>query len=122
MIVLDEHLGLGQMVAEIAEWYPGAVLNIKDFRPHKRILDPQISTLLLEVRQPTFVTINYDDFWRIIKPHPRYCVLCLKLPSDRTLEIPAIVREILSRQEFATKAKRMGYVISWRNHLVDFYS
>jgi hypothetical protein len=121
MIVLDEQLGLWQLEEEIAKWYPGSVLNIKDFRPYKRVLDPQIATLLLEVKQPTFITVNYDDFWRVIEPHSRYCILCLKLSSERTLELPSIVREILHMPEFITKAKRMGKIISVRDRKVDWY-
>jgi aminopeptidase N len=121
MIVLDEQLGLQLITAAIAAWYPGRVSNIKEFRPHKRILDPQIPSLLLEAKQPTFVTVNYDDFWRKVAPHSRYCILCLKLEAAQTLLVPEIVREVLRRTEFRSKAKRMGHVISRRNHLVNSY-
>jgi hypothetical protein len=97
------------------------VVNIKEFRPYKKILDPQIPSLLLEAKQPTFVTVNYDDFWRKTAPHPRYCILCLKLEATQTLLVPEIVREVFKMPLYKTKAKRMGCVISWRNHLVTDY-
>ena len=65
MIVLDEEISFEQIVVGVGQWYPGAVMSVRDFRPHARILDSEIPDFLLQLRQPTFVTINYADF----QPH-----------------------------------------------------
>jgi len=75
MIILDEELqGLG-LEAAIARWYRGAVLVVTQLRPGSVIKDEAIPTLLRQVKQPTFVTINHADFWR---PYllRRHSVLC----------------------------------------------
>ncbi len=63
MIVLDDQISNRFIASQITRWYPGAVVSIRDSRPHGLILDPEIPTLLRALRQPTFVTINYKDFF-----------------------------------------------------------
>ena len=62
MIVLDEQLADARIVAAIERWYRGKVINILDVRPHTRVLDDVIGVLLLRLKDPTFITINYHDF------------------------------------------------------------
>lgn len=112
MIVVDETISARRILDAIARWYPGAVISVKELRPHARIFDPEILGYLLQLRQPTFVTINYGDF----APHclhRRYCVVRLKLPQEKALFVPGLLRSVLRDPRFNTKAKRMGKVISW---------
>ncbi len=121
MIVLDEQLNDPQLQSQIDRWYKGVVSNIKDLRPYRVIKDDLIPVLLLQLKQPTFVTINYDDFWRRIDAHSGYCVACFKLTRDRRMEVPESLRRLLSTPELATKRKRMGKVISVTDHGISFY-
>jgi len=63
MIVLDEQLLGRDVEGQIAQWYR-AVCFITDLRPNTVIKDDVIPKLLQQERQPTFVTINEQDFWR----------------------------------------------------------
>jgi hypothetical protein len=121
MIVLDEQLMDPRIVGDFQNWYKGAVTTILDLRPRTRIDDDAIPTLLRRVKQPTFVTINYSDFWQIIEPGKDYCIICLKLSGERSLEVPDLVREVLQMKEFSTKKARMGKVISWSDGRVSYY-
>src|SRR5947209_16220273 len=88
MIVLDEQLADAQVGREFARWYKGTVTNITRLRPRTMIYDDVVPTLLRTVRNPTFVTINYTDFWRVILASPAYCVVCLKLRQHEALLAP----------------------------------
>src|SRR5205814_9863155 len=55
-------------------------------RPATVIKDDAIPALLRTVRQPTFVTINWPDFWHQTVAHPGFCLLCFRLPTDRRSE------------------------------------
>jgi len=68
MIVLDEELqGLGLEEA-ISGRYRGPVLLIKALRPGTVIKDEAMPGLLREVKQLTFVTINYVDSGDALQP------------------------------------------------------
>lgn len=121
MIVLDEQLHDYELVEAIERWYKGQVVNIKQMRPHKRLLDDAIESVLLRLKQPTFVTINYPDFWHVIGAHRGYCVVCFKLSGERYWEIPSQLRAVLQMPEFNTKAKRMGKVISVTDSKITWY-
>lgn len=122
MIVLDEQISSARISAAIMRWYPGAVITVSDLRPHARVLDPEIPAYLLRLRQPTFVTINYRDFWKRKLAHPRYCLVCLKLDQNEAWRVSAALREALSLPEFRTKRQRMGTVISWSDAEVKYFS
>ena len=117
MIVLDEQLSDSRIITSIEKWYKGAVLIINELRPKTLIKDDNISQLLLTVNQPTFVTINYKDFWRVISAHKKYSVFCFYLSSEYTLEVSETLRELFQLEEFRTKAARMGKVISVRENI-----
>jgi hypothetical protein len=111
MIVLDEQLqGLGLEEA-IARWYRGAVFVVKNLRPGRVIKDETIPTLLRQLKSPTFITIDYLDFWRYVPADNFCCTVCLVLPIEQVEEIPARLRQLLRLPEFKTKKARMGKVI-----------
>jgi len=65
MIVLDEQLLGRNLEVEITKWYQGTVRFIMDLRPNTVIKDDAIPALLRAQNQPTFVTINERDFWKM---------------------------------------------------------
>ena len=69
MLVLDEQLKDHHLMTAIAAWYPGAVTHIQTLRPATVVKDDNVTVLLLTAHQPTFITINVDDYWRKISPH-----------------------------------------------------
>ena len=110
MIVLDEQLMDPRLKRAIEKWYSGAVLAINDLRPRTQVLDDVVSTLLQQVKQPTFVTINHSDFWRIIPAHPAYCVSCFKLPIEQSLAVSEALRDVLRMPEWRVVVKLSGMV------------
>jgi hypothetical protein len=121
MIVLDEELQ-GQDVAEaISRWYRGAVSIITELRPRTVIKDRAIPSLLRSARQPTFITINYTDFWRRIPPSTAYCLVCLRLTTQQIDEVSVLVRRLFSLREFRTKGGRMGKVALVSRSSVQYY-
>ncbi|HEX8844216.1 MAG TPA: hypothetical protein VF791_06215 [Pyrinomonadaceae bacterium] len=121
MIVLDEQLNDAQIARDIARWYKGAVINILQLRPHTRIFDDAVPTILRTIKQPTFVTINYTDFWKIVPASDDYCIICFKLSATGMYLIPELLRRVLSLEEFRTKRLRMGAVVSVRGESLQMY-
>lgn len=121
MIVLDENLNHVLIKDAIHRWHKGSVVNIKDLRPATIIKDDAVVMLLRRVSQPTFVTINYNDFWNKFPAGYAYCVVCIKLPQERKFEVPGILREVLNLPQYRTKRARMGCVISVRGHAITDY-
>ena len=122
MIVLDEQLqGLGLEEA-VARWYRGAVFVVKKLRPGIVIKDEAIPALLRQLKQPTFVTIDYMDFWRRIPADNAFCIVCLELPTERVDDIPVRLRQLLRLPEFKTKKARMGKVVLVRETRLQYYS
>jgi hypothetical protein len=110
MIVLDEQL-LGRQVEDtIAGWYRGSVRFVNELRPNTIIKDDAIPSLLRRQPQPTFVTINVRDFWQRVEIDQRFCVVCFNIPDSTVPVIPGLLRLLLRREDFHTKALRMGYV------------
>lgn len=122
MIVLDEQLqGLGLEEA-VARWYRGAVFVVKKLRPGRVIKDEAIPALLRQLKQPTFVTIDYMDFWRRIPADNAFCIVCLELPTERVDDISVRLRQLLRLPEFKTKKARMGKVVLVRETRLQYYS
>jgi hypothetical protein len=121
MIVLDEELqGLG-LEESISGWYRGSVILIKTLRPGTVIKDDVIPSLLRNVKQPTFVTINTPDFWRRIAPENSFCIVCLKLTTDQTEAVSNYLRQLFKLSEFKTKRKRMGKIVMASSRGIQYY-
>ena len=101
---------------------PGPCCFITDLRPQTIIKDDAVVTLLRQQSLPTFVTINERDFWRGVPPDDRYCVACFAIPDRRAREVPALLRALLRRAEFRTKAQRAGKVIRVANQEISYYT
>jgi len=122
MIVLDEQLLGRNLENEIAVWYRGAVRFIHELRPETVVKDDAIPTLLRTQRQPTFVTINDNDFWRKIEADSRFCVICFDFSDSEAKKIPAILKRLLHHPVFKTKAQRMGCLIRYTNVATTYYT
>ena len=122
MIVLDEQLLGRNLEIEIARWYAGTVYYITELRPNTIIKDDAIPMLLREQSQPTFVTINVQDFWRHTPPSEDYCIVCFALPDSRVQEIPTRLRLLFDDIEFKTKAARMSKVVQIAEQGVTYYT
>jgi hypothetical protein len=121
MIILDEHLQGLSLETEISRWYRGRVFIVKQLRPGTIIKDDVIPILLYQTKQPTFVTINYTDFWRRVSADERYCIVCLQLSTSRADEIPSLLRRLFRLPGFKTKAERMGKVVLLNPQWVRYY-
>ena len=121
MIILDEQLQGLSLEAEISRWYRGRVFIVKQLRPGTIIKDDAIPILLCQAKQPTFVTINYTDFWRRISADERYCIVCLQFSTGRADEIPSLLRRLFRLPDFKTKAERMGKVALLNPQWIRYY-
>lgn len=121
MIVLDEQLrGLGLEEA-VVRWYRGTVCVVNTLRPGMVIKDEVIPSLLRQLKQPTFVTINAIDFWRRVPADNAYCIVCLELSTAQAHEIPTRLRQLFRLSEFKTKKARMGKVVLARQQRLQYY-
>ncbi len=113
MIVVDETISNPRLISAIVRWYPGAVISARQFRPNTRLLDEDIPRHLIQLNQPTFITLNYTDWNKRQLAHSAYCIVAFRLTNEEALRIPGLLREILRRPEYRTKRLRCGKVICW---------
>ena len=106
--ILDEQIDVDLVLIPIQRW--ATAQRITDLRPDERILDDRIPTLLVTLNEPTFITIDFD-FWDAEWLNPNYCVLFFALRKDQQSMIPGLLRTLLRKREFATRASRMGKVV-----------
>ena len=121
MIVLDECIDDDLIARAISVWYQGKVISIRALRPGTLIKDDAIATLLQRVAQPTFITINVDDFWKQNQADSRYCIITIEIDQDQTSRLSIILRRLLNLSEFHTKATRMGKVARVRPTHIEYY-
>lgn len=122
MIVIDESFQDKRIIRSIGDWYPGQVISVMDLRPATLIKDDGIITLLNKVKQPTFVTINVEDFWLKFRANQRYCIIALQLTQLQVKQEASVwLRRLLLLPEFRTKATRMGRVVYARASRIEYY-
>jgi hypothetical protein len=73
----------------------------------KGLKDREIIPLLLQLRNPTFFTLDFD-FYNYRLCHSRYAIVCMDV---RKHEVAVNLRRHLRHPKFDTVAKRMGRVI-----------
>jgi len=122
MIVLDEHLNDARLEDALSHWYPGQIIHLKTLRPKTLIKDDAVATLLFKLKQPTFVTINWTDFWRQISADKRYCVVCFALSLNQADKLSDLLRSVFKLEQFKTKNSRMGKVARVLHTSLQFYS
>lgn len=121
MIVLDEEIHDPDLAVQIGVWYKGSVISVKSLRPRTLVKDDSMPTLLRRVAQPTFVTINWTDFWRELAADRAFCIVCADLTSRQVNQVPFYLRRFLNLPQFKTKAARMGSVVLLRPTRIEFY-
>ena len=122
MIVVDENLHSARFMDAVAAWYPGQVLSITQLRPTSVIKDDAVPGILRQQRQPTFLTINAFDFWRIAPPAPQYCIVAIEMSKERIAEVPSLLRLLFRTPEFRTKSARMNKVVRLTLQRLEYYS
>ena len=117
-IILDEQIFDTEVLIPLTQWITAQ--RLRNLRPDQVIKDERVPTILRELRQPTFVTIDMG-FWNGRLRDARYCILCFPLRSDEQREIPSLLRHLLRLPEFATKAARMGKVARISQSHIDYW-
>jgi hypothetical protein len=121
MIVVDESIHGRRIREAISTWYRGQVVSVKLLRLGSVVKDDGISMLLRQATQPTFVTINVNDFWLKFRADQRCCVIALALTQAQAHETPGLLRRLFRLPEFHTKAARMGKVIHVMPTYIEYY-
>lgn len=121
MIIVDENIRGALITQSIASWYTGQVIPVTNLRRETLVEDDGIATLLHQVRNPTFVTINVIDFWLKFPPNRNYCIVGIVLIGEQTNLLSSILRNLLRLPQFRTKAARMGKVIRVRPSGIEYY-
>jgi hypothetical protein len=121
MIVLDEHLPHEELGEAIRQWYRGRVCTLTELRTGTIIKDDAVPSLLQRLSEPTFVTLNWSDFWQRTAAHLGFCLICFTVPSERATEIPPLLRRLFRLGPFRTKAARMGKVARVGDQQVAYY-
>jgi len=106
-IILDEHLGRGQVLLPIQHWITAK--RIQDLRPGEIIKDERLPTILIHLEKPTLVSID-AGLWRKSYCDRRYCILYFAVLDMQQNQIPSMLRQVLRLESFKTKAARMGKV------------
>lgn len=73
----------------------------------KGLKDKEIIPLLLQLRKPTFFTLDFD-FYNYRLCHSKYAIICMDI---RKHEVAVYLRRQLRHPVFETVAQRMGSVI-----------
>ena len=122
MIVLDENIHDSHILDSVRRRYRGRIVSVVDLRPQTIIKDDAIPGLLLQSQSTTFVTINVDDFWRKILPHPGYCVVTIPLPQQMALKAPDLLHRLLRLNSYRTKASRMRHIFRLTPDAFRYYT
>lgn len=107
LLVLDDQLNRCEVLLPILKWAKAQFL--RELRLGEQILDDRVPEILLQVKQPTFVTID-QGFWDRTLCHAGYAVLCFALADEEQHLLPESLRSVLRRPEFRSRSKRMGKV------------
>ncbi len=105
--ILDDRLDAPEVYLPIQRWVKA--LFLRDLRPGERVPDQRVPEILQTLKQPTFITID-QGFWERTLCHPGYCLLYFGLRDDQQEQLPDLLRSLLRRPEFRTRASRMGKV------------
>ena len=118
MNVLDENM-LGGRRRRLQSWGI-AVRQIGYDLGRKGMSDTMIMPLLLQLRRPTFFTLD-ADYYKLHLRHAHYALVYLAVPEP---EAAAYIRRVLRHPQLNTIAKRMGTILRvspeqitvWRLH------
>lgn len=94
---------------------------VTTLRPGSVIKDDAVPLLLRDLRQPTFLTLNWKHFWQRTQADERFAIACFTLRTDQADEIPPLLRRFFHSPEFTTKASRCGTVARIAAEQVAYY-
>lgn len=118
MILLDEQFAESQRQL-LRSWHvPVRQIGVDVGR--KGMKDDEIPALLLQLRRPTFFTLDFG-FFRAHLCHQRYCLVYI---DAHEYEAASFARRLLQHPDFDCEADRMGAVVRvshtglavWRAH------
>jgi len=117
-IILDEHIDRRRVLYPLRAWITAA--SVVDLFPNQVIKDDRIPSLLRQLKQPTFVTID-AIFWQRKLLNPHYCLIYFALAKWQQSQIPFLLRRLFHLPPFKTKAARMGKVIRVSTAHIDYW-
>jgi hypothetical protein len=117
-LILDDQLSVRRVLTPIQKWI--TVERLQDLRPGEVVLDDRVPEILRTQKQATFVTID-QDFWAQHWSDPSYAILYFALRNDQQRDLPALLRALLRRTEFCTRANRMGKVVRVSTATVEWW-
>jgi hypothetical protein len=117
-IILDDQLRASLVLRPIRAW--STVQRLRDLRPGEVIKDERVPTILQELRQPTFVTID-SGFWSKRLRNRHYCIVCFGLRDEQQDQLPNLLRRLFHHPGFHTREARMGKVARVRIAGVDYW-
>jgi hypothetical protein len=117
-LILDDQLDVEVVLPPLRKWITVECLH--ELRSGEHILDDRIPEIFRTLKQPTFVTID-QDFWHPLWCHPAYCILYFALRDDQQELLPGLLRALLRRPEFRTRAVRMGKVARVSTFVIDYW-
>ncbi len=94
--------------------------EIRRAAPWEVIKDDRIPSLLRELKNSTFVTID-DGFWNRDLLDPNYCILYFALQDHQQAQIPSLLRQLLKLAEFKTIAIRMGKIAKVSTTHIEYW-
>ncbi len=106
------------MLEPLQRWI--TVTKIEDLVPEEALKDDRILQLLRQRKQPTFITLDDDFFYKRLCDR-WYCLIYCVVPRQQQHRIPALLRRLFRLPEFSTKAVRMGKVIRVREKDIEFW-
>ena len=117
-LILDDQLDVLELLPHLSKWITAR--RLQTLRPGELILDDRVPEILGTLKQPTFVTID-EHFWQRHLCNPDYCILYFSLRGDQQEQLPSLLRELLRRPEFRTRAARMGKVARVSAAAIDYW-
>lgn len=118
LFFLDEQLAKAKVLAQLPRSLRAQ--RLKDLRPGEQLLDDRVPEILLRLRTPTFLTIDWD-FWDRRFCHPGYCILYFDLTLPQQKQLPGLLRTLLRLAKFRTRARRMGKVARVGRRGIDYW-
>ena len=117
-LILDDQLDVLELLPRLSKWITAR--RLQTLRPGELILDDRVPEILGTLKQPSFVTID-EHFWQRHLRNPDYCILYFALRGDQQEQLPSLLRALLRRSEFRTRAARMGKVARVSAAAIDYW-
>lgn len=117
-IILDEQLNRDRVLKPLLQWV--TTQKLEELHPNEVIKDDRIPSILRELKQPTFVTIDVG-FWNRSLLDPHYSILYFSFQDNQQPQLPSMLRRLFRIQEFKTKSIRMGKIAKISTTSVEYW-